>query len=169
MERRLVRREGVFLHSIGYWSVSNRKIFNMDAIVTVVFACPATPSQSATSSETVRRKTHQEERERLANEKCRLRGKFDGQLGQPQRGIDRLWADYEAERISMIIAGPKLKVLHAQKPSLEEQLIATAPEEKKIVAFTQLRCWSTKRQRSHTRQRGRIHQDQGLDRATLRS
>jgi hypothetical protein len=58
-------------------------------------------------------KTYQDERERLAIEKRRLRGKLEGQLAQAQRGIDRLWADYEAERVSMDIAGPKLKELHA--------------------------------------------------------
>jgi site-specific DNA recombinase len=55
-------------------------------------------------------------------------------LAQVQRGIDRLWADYEAERVSMDIAGPKLKELHAQKTSKEDEL-AGAPTEEKIVGL----------------------------------
>jgi hypothetical protein len=72
----------------------------------------------------------------------RLRNAASGEAGRPmaqlQRGIDRLWTDYEAERASMDIAGPMLKELHAQKTSIDEEL-AAAPIERKSLASTPLR------------------------------
>jgi site-specific DNA recombinase len=114
-------------------SCSNRKIFYLDEIEKAVLAglqqhlkAPHLLKEFA--------KAYQEERERLASEKRRLRGKLEGQLAQLQRGIDRLWADYEAERLPMDIAGPKLKELHAQRTSIQEE-IAAKPVEEKIVGL----------------------------------
>lgn len=67
-------------------------------------------------------RAYQEEWERLASDKRARRGKLEYQLGNVKRSIDRPWADYEAERISMEIAGLKLKELHAQKTALEADL-----------------------------------------------
>jgi site-specific DNA recombinase len=75
---------------------------------------------------------YQMERMRLANQKRSRRSKLESQLGQVQRGIDRLWADYEAERISMDIAGPKLKELHAQKAAFEADLAGVPDDEPAI-------------------------------------
>jgi Recombinase len=44
------------------------------------------------------------------------------QLGQLQRSIDRLWADYESERVPVDIAGPKLKDMQDQKVALRAEL-----------------------------------------------
>ncbi len=114
-------------------SCSNRKIFYMDEVEKAVLAGL---QQHLKAPHLLREfaKTYQEERQRLTTEKRRLRGKLEGQLAQLQRGIDRLWADYEAERVSMDIAGPKLKELHGQKASIEEEL-AAAPAEEKIVGL----------------------------------
>lgn len=71
---------------------------------------------------------------RLESEKRHLLGKLEPQLGQVRREIDRLWPDDEAERVSMDIAGPKLKELHVQKAALETEL-AVAPVGEKIVGL----------------------------------
>ncbi len=114
-------------------SCENRKIFYMDDVEKAVLAglqqhlkAPRLLKEFA--------KSYQEERERLASEKRRVRGKLETQLGQIQRGIDRLWADYEAERVSMDIAGPKLKELHVQKLAIEEEL-SDAPVGEKVVGL----------------------------------
>lgn len=100
---------------------SNRKISYLDEIEKAVLTglqqhlrAPHLLSEFA--------RAYQEERERLASDKRARRGKLEYQLGNVKRSIDRLWADYEAERISMEIAGPKLKELHAQKTVLEADL-----------------------------------------------
>ncbi len=73
---------------------------------------------------------YQEERQRLAGEKRRRRGQIESQLAQLGRAIDRLWADYECERVPVEIAGPKLKEMQAQKVALEAELAEQPPEEK---------------------------------------
>ena len=85
-------------------SCSNRKIFYLDEIEKAVLDGLQKHLKPPHLLKEFR-KTYQEERERLASEKRRLRGKLEGPLAQLQRGIDRLGADYEAERISMDIAG----------------------------------------------------------------
>jgi len=51
-------------------------------------------------------RAYQEEPERLAGDKLKRRGRLESQLAQLQRAIDRLWADYESERVPVDIAGP---------------------------------------------------------------
>ena len=79
-------------------------------------------------------RSYEEERKRLAGEKHRRCAQLERKLGQIRRATDRLWADYEAERVSMDIAGPKLKEFHTQKATIEAE-IAEAPEEEKIVGL----------------------------------
>lgn len=115
-------------------SCSNRKIFYMDEIEKAVLAgLQQHLKVPHLLKEYVR--AYQEERERLANDKRARCGKLESQLGQARRSIDRLWADYEAERVSMDIAGPKLKELHAQKAALEAELAEAPAEEDKIVSL----------------------------------
>jgi DNA invertase Pin-like site-specific DNA recombinase len=109
-------------------SCSNRKIFYMDEIEKAVLAGLEQHLKAPHLLKEFAR-AYQEERERLASDKRARRSKLESQLGQVRRSIDRLWADYEAERVSMELAGPKLKELHAQMTALETEL-SEAPEEK---------------------------------------
>ena len=47
-----------------------------------------------------------------------------------ERSTERVWKDYEDERIDMIIAGPKLKFFHKEKERIEQELARQEPEEK---------------------------------------
>ncbi|RUU03977.1 recombinase family protein [Mesorhizobium sp. USDA-HM6] len=115
-------------------SCSNRKIFYMDQIEQAVLAGLQQHLKAPhLLKEYVR--AYQDERERLANDKRARRGKLESQLGQIQRSIDRLWSDYQAERISMDLAGPKLKDLHAQKTALEVELVEAPTDEERIVGL----------------------------------
>ena len=69
---------------------------------------------------------YEDERRRLAKDKLRRRSEIASQLAQLQRSIDRLWGDYESERVPVAIAGPKLKDMQAQKESLEAELRGAA-------------------------------------------
>ena len=114
-------------------SCSNRRVFYMDEIEGAVLSglqehlkAPHLLKEFA--------KSYEEERKQLAGEKHRRRAQLERKLGQIQRATDRLWADYEAERVSMDIAGPKLKEFHTEKSAIEAE-IAEAPEEEKIVGL----------------------------------
>jgi len=72
---------------------------------------------------------YQEERQRLAGENRRRHGQIESQLAQLARAIDRLWADYESERVPVDIAWPKLKEMQAQRIALEAELTEQPPEE----------------------------------------
>ena len=114
-------------------SCSNRKIFYMDEIEGAVLS-GLQQHLKAPHLLKAFAKSYEEERRKLASEKLRRRGRLERTLGQVQRAMDRLWAEYEAERISMDVAGPKLEDLHAQKKALEAE-IAEAPAEEKVVGL----------------------------------
>ncbi len=108
---------------------SSRKIFYMDEIERAVLG----GLQKHLKAPRLLREfaqAYQEERQRLAGEKRRRRGQIESQLAQLGRAIDRLWADYECERVPVEIAGPKLKEMQAQKVALEAELAEQPPEEK---------------------------------------
>jgi site-specific DNA recombinase len=114
-------------------SCSNRKAFYLDDVENAVLGglqkhlkAPHLLKEFA--------KAYQEERERLANKKRRARGKLESRLAQIQRSIDRQWADYEAERVPVEIAGPKLKELQAQRVIMQAEL-AAQPDEERIVGL----------------------------------
>lgn len=73
-----------------------------------------------------------EERQRLASEKTKRRSQTENQLAQLERSIDRLWADYEKQRVPVEIAGPRLKEMQAQKTALQGEL-ADLPDAEKLV------------------------------------
>jgi site-specific DNA recombinase len=73
-----------------------------------------------------------EERQRLASEKTKRRSQTEGQLAQVKRSIDRLWADYENQRVPVDIACPKLFELQAQKVAIEAEL-AELPEPERLI------------------------------------
>lgn len=112
---------------------SNRQIFYMDEIERAVLAglqqhlkAPHLLKEFA--------KTYQEERERLASDRTRRRSQIENQLTQLERSIDRLWADYETERVPVEIAGPKLKEMQAQRILFKAEL-AEEPKIEKIVGL----------------------------------
>ena len=93
---------------------SNSKIFYIDEIEKSVLAglqkhlrAPHLLKEFVTA--------YLEERQRLASEKTNRRSQMDNQLAQVKKAIDRLWADYENERVPVDIAGPILYELQAQK------------------------------------------------------
>ena len=113
-------------------SCSNRKTFYMDAIEKAVLAglqqhlkAPHLLKEYA--------EAYQEERERLAGDKRVRRAKLETQLGVIRRSTERLWADYEAERVTMDVAGPKLTELHEQKTAIEAEL--SKPTEEVVVGL----------------------------------
>jgi site-specific DNA recombinase len=112
---------------------SNRKIFYMDQIETAVLGGLQQHLKAPHLLKEFAR-TYQEERERLAGEKLRRRSQIESQLGQLQRSIDRLWADYESERVPVDMAGPKLKDMQAQKVALQAEL-AEQPKVDRIVGL----------------------------------
>ncbi|QGM99542.1 recombinase family protein [Methylocystis parvus] len=79
-------------------------------------------------------RTYQGERERLAAEKVRQRGKLENRLAEVQRSLDRMWSDYEAERVPVDVLGPRMKEAQAQKLALIAEL-ETQPEPEKIVSL----------------------------------
>ena len=110
---------------------SNRKIFYMDEIEKSVLAglqshlqAPHLLKEFVTA--------YLEERQRLASEKTKRRSQSESQLDQVKRSIDRLWADYESQRVPVDIAGPKLYELQAQKVSIEAEL-AELPQPEKLI------------------------------------
>uniref|UniRef100_Q11G64 Recombinase n=1 Tax=Chelativorans sp. (strain BNC1) TaxID=266779 RepID=Q11G64_CHESB len=115
-------------------SCTNHKIFYLDEIDKAVLAGL---QQHLKAPHLIKEfaRTYQQERERLASEKRTRCSKLESQLAKAQRAIDRLWSDYEAERIPMDIAGPKLKELHAQKTELEAELAETPAEQQKVIGL----------------------------------
>ena len=112
---------------------SNRKIFYVDEIETSVLAglqkhlkAPRLLKEFA--------KTYLEERQRLASEKTKRRSQTENQLAQLERSIDRLWSDYESQRVPVEIAGPKLKEMQAQRTALQAEL-ADLPEVEKLIGL----------------------------------
>lgn len=112
---------------------SNRKIFYLDEIEKAVLAGLQQHLKAPKLlKEFVR--TYQEERERLAAEKVRQRCKLENRLAEVQRSLDRLWSDYETERVPVEVLGPRMKEAHAQKVALIAEL-ETQPEPEKIVGL----------------------------------
>jgi hypothetical protein len=112
---------------------SNRKIFYLDEIEKAVLTgLQQNLKAPALLKEFV--KTYQEERERLAAEKVSHRGKLERKLGEVQRSLDRMWSDYETERVPVEVLGPKMKEAQAQKVALMAEL-ETQPEPEKIVGL----------------------------------
>ena len=112
---------------------SNRQIFYMDEIERAVLAglqqhlkAPHLLKEFA--------KAYQEERQQLASEKTRRRSQVESQLAQLERSIDRLWADYESERVPVEIAGPKLKEMQAQRNLFKNEL-AGEPKIEKVIGL----------------------------------
>jgi len=112
---------------------SNRKIFYLDEIEKAVLNGL---QQHLKAPHLLREfvKTYQEERERLATEKVRRRGKLESKLAEIQRSLDRMWSDYETERIPVEVLGPRMKDAQAQKVALLAEL-ETQPELEKIVGL----------------------------------
>jgi site-specific DNA recombinase len=79
-------------------------------------------------------RTYQEERERLAADKVRQRAKLESKLAEIQRSLDRMWSDYESERVPVDVLGPRMKEAQAQKVALMAELEAQ-PEPEKIVGL----------------------------------
>ncbi|MGD9657987.1 MAG: recombinase family protein [Methylocystis sp.] len=112
---------------------SNRKIFYLDEIEKAVLAGLQQHLKAPKLlKEFVR--TYQEERERLAAEKIRRRGKLESRLAEVQRALDRMWSDYEAERVPVDVLGPRMKEAQAQKLALIAEL-ETQPEPERIVGL----------------------------------
>ncbi|MFO1126750.1 MAG: hypothetical protein U1E25_16705 [Methylocystis sp.] len=87
---------------------SNRKIFCLDEIEKAVLAGLQKHLKAPKLlKEFVR--TYQEERERLATEKVRRRGKLESELAEIQRSLDRIWSDYESERVPVEVLEPRMK------------------------------------------------------------
>ena len=124
---------------------SNRKIFYLDEIERAVLA-GLQQHLKAPKLLTEFVKTYQEERARLAAEKIRRRGKVERNLAEIQRSLDRMWSDYEAERVPVEILGPRMKEAQAQKVALLAEL-ESQPEPERSSActpprFTTMRSWS---------------------------
>jgi len=111
----------------------NRKVFYMDEIEKAALSGLEQHLKAPHLLKEFAR-AYQEERERLSGEKLRRRGQIESQLGQLQRAIDRLWADYESERVPVDIAGPRLKDMQAHKVALQAEL-ALQPEVEKTVGL----------------------------------
>jgi site-specific DNA recombinase len=112
---------------------SNRKVFYLDEIEKAVLAGLQQHLKAPKLlKEFVR--TYQEERERLAAEKVRRRGKLESKLAEIQRSLDRMWSDYEAERVPVEVLGPRMKEAQAQKVALLAEMEAQ-PEPEKIVGL----------------------------------
>lgn len=117
-------------------SCTNRRIFYMDEIDKAVLAGL---QQHLKSPHLIKEfaRTYQEERERLASEKRTRRSKLDSQLAKVQRGIDRLWADYEAERISQ---GRSSKISIRRRLNSKGGLRRRRPKRRRSSVYIQLRC-----------------------------
>ncbi|WP_084484901.1 recombinase family protein [Methylosinus sp. LW3] len=112
---------------------TNRKIFYLDEIEKAVLAgLQQHLKVPKLLKEFVR--TYQEERERLAADKVRQRGKLEKRLAEVQRSLDRMWSDYETERVPVDVLGPRMKEAQAQKLALIAEL-ETQPEPDKIVGL----------------------------------
>jgi site-specific DNA recombinase len=112
---------------------SNRKVFYLDEIERAVLTGL---QQHLKAPELLREfvTTYQEERLRLAAEKFRQRGRLESKLAEVQRSLDRMWSDYETERVPVEILGPRMKEAQAQKVALLEEL-ETQPEPEKVVGL----------------------------------
>ncbi|MBG0809895.1 recombinase family protein [Methylosinus sp. H3A] len=112
---------------------TNRKIFYLDEIEKAVLAGLQQHLKAPKLlKEFVR--TYQEERERLAADKVRQRGKLESRLAEVQRSLDRMWSDYETERVPVDVLGPRMKEAQAQKLALIAEL-ETQPEPEKIIGL----------------------------------
>ena len=110
---------------------SNRKIFYMDEIEKSVLAGLRSHLKAPhLLKEFVA--AYLEERQRLASDKTKRRSQTESQLAQVKRSIERLWADYENERVPVDIAGPKLYELQAQKVDIDAEL-AQLPEPERLI------------------------------------
>lgn len=114
-------------------SCDNKKIYYLDKIEPAVLNGLQQHLKSPELlSEFV--KTYQIERIRLQSDKRKIRGRLENELAKVERSIERVWKDYEDERVDMEIAGPKLRIFHDDKNRLELELSMQEPEEK-IVAL----------------------------------
>jgi site-specific DNA recombinase len=112
---------------------SNRKIFYLDEIEKAVLTGLKKHLKAPQLlKEFV--KTYQEERERLAAEKVKRHGRSESKLAEVQRSLDRMWSDYETERVPVEVLGPRMKEAQAQKVALLAELEAQ-PEPEKIVGL----------------------------------
>ncbi|ARN83497.1 recombinase family protein [Methylocystis bryophila] len=112
---------------------ANRKIFYLDEIEKAVLTGL---QQHLKAPELLREfvASYQEERLRLAAEKVRQRGRLESRLAEVQRTLDRLWSDYEKERVPTEVLGPQMKEAHQQKVALLAEL-ETQPEPEKVLAL----------------------------------
>ena len=112
---------------------SNRKVFYLDEIEKAVLAGLQQHLKAPKLlKEFVR--TYQEERERLAADKVTRRGRLESKLAEVQRSLDRMWSDYETERVPVEVLGPRMKEAQVQKVALLAELEAQ-PEPEKIVGL----------------------------------
>ncbi len=110
-------------------SCDNKKIYYLDKIEPAVLNGLQQHLKSPELlSEFV--KTYQTERIRLQSDKRNIRSRLENELAKVGRSIERVWKDYEDERVDMEIAGPKLRILHDDKNRLELELSTQEPEEK---------------------------------------
>ena len=114
-------------------SCSNKKIYYLDKVEAAVlnglqqhFKSPELLAEFV--------KTYQTERIRLQSSKRKMRVRVENELVKIERSIERIWKDYEDERVDMEIAGPKLRIFQDDKNRLELELSTQEPEEK-IVAL----------------------------------
>ena len=70
----------------------------------------------------------------MAADKVRRRGKLESKLAEIQRSLDRMWSDYETERVPVEVLGPKMKEAQAKKVELQAELEAQ-PEPEEIVGL----------------------------------
>ena len=75
---------------------------------------------------------YQAERERLAGEKNRRRGRLETRLGEIKRLLDRAWDDYVAERVPTEVIGVRMKELSAEQKAAEAEIAAEPAAENVI-------------------------------------
>ena len=67
-------------------------------------------------------------------EKFKQRGRLESKLAEVQRSLDRMWSDYQRERVPTEILGPQMKEAHQQKTALLAEL-EMQPEPEKVLAL----------------------------------
>ncbi|MEM7696723.1 MAG: recombinase family protein [Pseudomonadota bacterium] len=77
---------------------------------------------------------YQTERQRLAGEKRRRRGRLQTRVGEIKRLLDRAWDDYAAERMPTDIIGARMKELSAEQKAVEAEL-ASEPAAEKVIGL----------------------------------
>ncbi len=110
-------------------SCSNMKIYYLDKVEAAVLNGL---QQHLKSPELLAEfvKTYQTECIRLQSSSRKIRIRIENELAKIERSIERIWKDYEEERVDMEVAGPKLRAFHDDKNRLELDLSTQEPEEK---------------------------------------